>query len=169
VSPRPTIFISAVSREQRSARQLVANTLTFLGYQPIWQEIFGEEGKNAEAEADFRELINLEEKAVGPENPDTLFARNGLAVVLAQEAKYGEAEAQFREVIKLYEKVEGPEQPDTLDCYYYFAPGLKGQHKVQEAREFARRAAEGARKVLGPEHPSTRKYEKLWGDLEKKH
>jgi tetratricopeptide (TPR) repeat protein len=51
VSPRPTIFISAVSRELRSARQLVANTLTFLGYQPIWQEIFGTES------GDLRDLL----------------------------------------------------------------------------------------------------------------
>jgi len=43
VTPRPLIFISAVSRELRSARQLVANTLTFLGYQPVWQNIFGTE------------------------------------------------------------------------------------------------------------------------------
>jgi tetratricopeptide (TPR) repeat protein len=51
VSPRPLIFISAVSRELRSARQLVANTLTFLGYQPVWQEIFGTEG------GDLREML----------------------------------------------------------------------------------------------------------------
>jgi hypothetical protein len=43
MSPRPTVFISAVSKELRSARQLVANTLTFLGYEPIWQDIFGTE------------------------------------------------------------------------------------------------------------------------------
>ncbi len=43
MTPRPLIFISAVSRELRSARQLVANTLTFLGYQPVWQDIFGTE------------------------------------------------------------------------------------------------------------------------------
>jgi len=43
VSPRPTIFISAVSAELRSARQLVANTLTFLGYEPVWQDVFGTE------------------------------------------------------------------------------------------------------------------------------
>lgn len=40
---RPTIFISAVSEELRSARQLVANTLTFLGYEPVWQDVFGTE------------------------------------------------------------------------------------------------------------------------------
>src|SRR5438552_12281942 len=43
MTPRPTIFISAVSKELRSARQLVANTLTFLGYEPVWQDIFGTE------------------------------------------------------------------------------------------------------------------------------
>ena len=43
MTPRPLIFISAVSRELHSARQLVANTLTFLGYQPVWQDIFGTE------------------------------------------------------------------------------------------------------------------------------
>jgi len=63
----------------------------------------------------------------------------------------------------------GRENPDTLDSCYYFASGLTHRGKIQEAKEFARRAAEGARKVLGPEHPSTGKYEKLWGDLEKKH
>ena len=40
-----------MSRELRSARQLVANTLTFLGYEPVWQEIFGLEG------GDLREVL----------------------------------------------------------------------------------------------------------------
>ena len=41
MSPRPAIFISAVSQELKSARQLVVNTLTFLGYDPEWQDVFG--------------------------------------------------------------------------------------------------------------------------------
>src|SRR6476661_7422125 len=40
---KPSLFISAVSRELKSARQLVANTLSFLGYEPVWQDIFGTE------------------------------------------------------------------------------------------------------------------------------
>ena len=51
VSPRPAIFVSAVSCELRSARQLVANTLTFLGYDPEWQEVFGTE------EGDLRAML----------------------------------------------------------------------------------------------------------------
>jgi hypothetical protein len=49
VSPRSTIFISAVSEELCSARQLVANTLTFLGYGPVWQDIFGTESGDLRA------------------------------------------------------------------------------------------------------------------------
>jgi tetratricopeptide repeat protein/uncharacterized protein DUF4062 len=51
MSPRPVIFISAVSSELRSARQLVANTLAFLGHEPEWQDIFGTE------EGDLRAVL----------------------------------------------------------------------------------------------------------------
>jgi tetratricopeptide (TPR) repeat protein len=54
VSPHPLIFVSAVSQELHGARQLVANTLTFLGYQPVWQDIFGTE------EGDLREVLRLQ-------------------------------------------------------------------------------------------------------------
>ncbi|MFN0021783.1 MAG: tetratricopeptide repeat protein [Pirellulaceae bacterium] len=37
---KPRIFISAVTKELRSARQIVANTLMALGYEPVWQDIF---------------------------------------------------------------------------------------------------------------------------------
>jgi tetratricopeptide (TPR) repeat protein len=51
MSPRPAIFISAASSELRSARQLVANTLIFLGYDPEWQDVFGTE------EGDLRAML----------------------------------------------------------------------------------------------------------------
>jgi hypothetical protein len=40
---KPRIFISTVSSELRSIRQLTANVLQRLGYEPVWQEIFGTE------------------------------------------------------------------------------------------------------------------------------
>ena len=39
MTPRPVIFISAVSKELRSARQFVANTLQLLGYEPDRQDV----------------------------------------------------------------------------------------------------------------------------------
>lgn len=43
---KPRIFISAVTKELRTARQIVANTLMALGYEPVWQDIFGMEGED---------------------------------------------------------------------------------------------------------------------------
>lgn len=37
---KPRIFISAVTKELKTARQLVANTLLALGFEPVWQDIF---------------------------------------------------------------------------------------------------------------------------------
>ena len=39
----PRIFVSAVTSELKTARQMVANALTRLGYEPVRQEIFGTE------------------------------------------------------------------------------------------------------------------------------
>ena len=36
---RPVIYVSAVSQELRSARQVVATALEALGYEPAWDDI----------------------------------------------------------------------------------------------------------------------------------
>jgi tetratricopeptide (TPR) repeat protein len=48
---RPPIFVSAVTQEMRSARKLVVTTLQFLGYEPVWQDVFGTE------EGDLRAML----------------------------------------------------------------------------------------------------------------
>jgi tetratricopeptide (TPR) repeat protein len=82
VTPRPLIFISAVSRELHSARQLVANTLTFLGYQAVWQDIFGTESGDLRAllrqQIDqCKGVVQLIGKCYGaePPVPDETFGR----------------------------------------------------------------------------------------------
>jgi hypothetical protein len=82
MSPRPTIFISAVSKELKSSRQLVSNTLQFLGYEPVWQDIFGTE--QGDLRAMLREkvdgckgVVQLVGKCYGaePPAPDQQFGR----------------------------------------------------------------------------------------------
>jgi tetratricopeptide (TPR) repeat protein len=48
---KPRIFLSAVTRELHSARQLGANILHRLGYEPVWQDIFGTEA------GDLRQML----------------------------------------------------------------------------------------------------------------
>jgi TolA-binding protein len=82
MSPHPRIFISAVSGELRTARQLVANTLVFLGYEPEWQDIFGTEEGDLRAMLRRRidpckGLVQLVGKCYGAEPPviDEQFGR----------------------------------------------------------------------------------------------
>lgn len=39
MTSRPVIFISAVSKELSSARDLVAKVVHLLGYEPKWQDV----------------------------------------------------------------------------------------------------------------------------------
>ena len=79
---RPIIFISAVSKELHSARQLVANTLQLLGYEPDWQDIFGtEEGdlrgmlrRKVDASAGVVQLVG-QCYGAQPRTPDEQFGR----------------------------------------------------------------------------------------------
>jgi tetratricopeptide (TPR) repeat protein len=82
VASLPLIFISAVSRELRSGRQLAANTLTFLGYQPVWQEIFGTETGDLRAMLrqqidQCKGVLQIVGKCYGaePPTPDPQFGR----------------------------------------------------------------------------------------------
>ena len=82
MTPRPIIFVSAASKELKSARQLVCNTLQFLGYEPVWQDIFGTEQGNLRAM--LREkidgcagVVQLVGRTYGaePPQPDERFGR----------------------------------------------------------------------------------------------
>jgi len=59
-------------------------------------------------------VLNLREKVLGPEHPQTLETRDGLGEVLDHQDRHSEAEAEYRAVLKLEEKVLGPEHPQTL-------------------------------------------------------
>jgi hypothetical protein len=79
---KPVIFVSAVSRELSSARQVVVNTLTFLGYEPDWKDIFGSEKgdlrgmlrRRIDASAGVVQIIG-QRYGAEPPTPDEHFGR----------------------------------------------------------------------------------------------
>jgi hypothetical protein len=82
MTSRQVIFISAVSKELKAARQLVANTLQFLGYEPVWQDIFGTEQGDLRAMLrrkidDCHGVVQLVGQRYGaePPAPDERFGR----------------------------------------------------------------------------------------------
>jgi len=112
-------------------------------------------GQYSDAESIFRKVVKERERALGPEHPDTLSARQMLGVALDQEGKYAESEAEHRAVLKLREKELGPEHPDTLITRISLTYDLSFQGKYAEAESECRALLKLQEKVLGPEHPDT--------------
>ncbi|KAI3573626.1 Tetratricopeptide repeat-domain-containing protein, partial [Fusarium oxysporum f. sp. albedinis] len=71
-------------------------------------------GKYQQAEETHRAGLELRQKAMGTEYPDTLVSMNNLANVLQRQGRYWEAEQMHQQTLKLRQKVLGNEHPDTL-------------------------------------------------------
>jgi tetratricopeptide (TPR) repeat protein len=90
-------------------------------------------GKYAEAEAMYRQTLQLKETLLGKDHPDTLMSMMGLATSLSQYGKYTEAEAMDRQTLQLRETVLGKDHPDTLMSINNLAISLRQQGKYAEA------------------------------------
>jgi len=71
-------------------------------------------GNYSKAEAMNQQALQLKEKVLGKEHPDTLGSMNNLASSLRRQGKFAEAETIDRQTLQLKVKVLGKEHPDTL-------------------------------------------------------
>jgi hypothetical protein len=76
--------------------------------------VLSSQGKHVESEQIDRQTLEMREKVLGLEHPDTLTSMHCLAVTLHSQGKYAEAEQMHRQTLELRKKVLGPEHPDTL-------------------------------------------------------
>jgi tetratricopeptide (TPR) repeat protein len=72
------------------------------------------QGKYAEAETLYRDVIKIEEDVLGPEHPNTLRDCYNLALCLAAENKLDEAKAFAKRAADGASKTLGADNPDTL-------------------------------------------------------
>ena len=77
------------------------------------------------AEPLYRETLQLREKVLDKEHPNTLTSMNNLAALFDSQGKYDLAEPLYRETLQLREKVLGKEHPDTLTSINNLAGLLK--------------------------------------------
>ena len=98
------------------SRTLFANTLR-------------DQGKYAEAEAQYKQVIEAEEKVLGPEHRDTLNACYNLAYQLGQQGKRDQAKALAERAAKGAAKVLGVNDPLTRE-YAKFLEELESGHAI---------------------------------------
>ena len=112
-------------------------------------------GEYSAAEAYSRLSLDLRERVLGREHPDTLASVSNLGTVLERQGKYDEAEAMHRRALEEYEKVLRREHSNTLNSVSNLRVVLLGQGKYKEAEAMHRRDLEGSEKALRREHSDT--------------
>jgi hypothetical protein len=132
---RPLIFISAVSRELQDVRQSAANTLQFMGYEPVWQDIFGTE------QGDLRAMLRRKIDQCGgvvqligrrygaePPTPDPQFGRTSYT---QYEALYAQLRGKKVWYLVMADdfpaSVADPEPPELMKLQQEYREGLEGR------------------------------------------
>ncbi|HXM54355.1 MAG TPA: tetratricopeptide repeat protein, partial [Candidatus Dormibacteraeota bacterium] len=115
----------------------------------------GEQGRWAEAEAAYRQVLDARRQVLGNDHPDTLATRHSLAFVVARRGRWVEAEAEFRKVLDAMTRTLGADHPSTLDAQHYLARAMADLGRWREAEVSLLATLEAKQRVLGAEHPST--------------
>ena len=101
------------------------------------------------------QVLQVREKALGVEHPDTLSSVRDLASILQDQGKLMEAEKMYRRALQGREKILGVESPSTLSSVRDLASILRDQGKLVEAEKMYQRALHVKEKAWGLEHPFT--------------
>lgn len=99
--------------------------------------------------------LAIQEKAVGPDHPDTLLCVNNLGRVLYLMGDLSAAEPLYRRALDGQEKALGPDHADTLATVNNLAALLYDKRDLPAAAPYYQRAFDGREKVLGRDHQKT--------------
>lgn len=148
---KPRIFISAVTKELKTARQLAANTLLALGFEPVWQDIF--ETHSGDIRPMLREKLNTcsavlqivgDGYGAEPPAPDEQFGRVSYT---QYEALYAAVQGK-----KVYYLIAGAELPRDAPPEQLDAPREDTAAARQDSAERKRLQAAYRTKIQSTEH-----------------
>jgi tetratricopeptide (TPR) repeat protein len=122
-------------------------TLTPLETRTLFANTLRDQGKYAEAEAQYKQVIQDEENVLGPEHRDTLNAGYNLAYQLGQQGKRDQAKALAERAAKSAAKVLDVNDPHIRE-YAKFLQELESGHAItMPAVEFRRTFVSGNKVV----------------------
>ncbi|MEU8123841.1 tetratricopeptide repeat protein [Spirillospora sp. NPDC049024] len=139
----------AIYRSMLAGREVRTQPSSFV--QPSGSE---EPGQLA-AKAVYREVLAVEERILGPDQPDALTIRYAIARMAAAQGRYAEAEQAYREVHAVEEATLGPDHPDTLTTRHWIGRMAHAQDRHREAERLLRQVLTKRERVLGADHPHT--------------
>jgi tetratricopeptide (TPR) repeat protein len=108
-----------------------------------------------EAERQLKQALDLRQKALGPDHPDTLGSVSNPAILYQGKGDYPAAEPLYKRALAGYEKAHGPDHPGTLSIVNNLAVLYSDKGDYPVAEPLYRRALAGYERALGPDHPDT--------------
>jgi eukaryotic-like serine/threonine-protein kinase len=107
------------------------------------------------AEGQLNRTIDVLSRTLGPNNVETLKARDSLALVLYHEGQYSRAESLERQTLEDERKLLGSDNPATLSAMSNLGLILLAVGHRDEAENVDRETVDIERRVFGPEAPFT--------------
>jgi tetratricopeptide (TPR) repeat protein len=113
------------------------------------------QGRHAQAEATFREVLAGFCAAVGSDHRHALNTHNELAWIAGCQHRWAEAETTYRHVLAARARALGDTDPDTLITRHELGWALANQGRTQEAAAILRQVLAARQEVLGDDHLRT--------------
>jgi tetratricopeptide (TPR) repeat protein len=112
------------------------------------------QGRYAEAEALYREALEIDRATIGEGHPSYATHLNNLAGVVEDQGRYAEAEGLYREAREIDRATIGEGHPDYAIDLNNLANVVKAQGRYAEAEGLYREALEIGRVTIGEGHPN---------------
>jgi tetratricopeptide (TPR) repeat protein len=100
-------------------------------------------------------LLADSERALGPDDPSILTARNNLGELYRSAGRAAEAIPLHERTLADRERTLGPDHPDTLNSRNNLAATYVAAGRAAEAIPLHERALADLERILGPDHPNT--------------
>jgi serine/threonine protein kinase/tetratricopeptide (TPR) repeat protein len=122
-------------------------------------------GNPAQAEANYRQALEIQRRLLGPEHAEVGTLLNNLGVVLNATGRYVEAESVYREALKIRQVALGPAHPLVANSMLNLA--ISAEHRADPASALMlyKQAADIVRGSLGGDHPRLAAILRNWGVL----
>ncbi|MFG2290956.1 tetratricopeptide repeat protein [Streptomyces sp. NPDC048595] len=115
----------------------------------------GRQGRYFDAHQRYAEVLADQQRALGPDHPDTLGCRHHLARNLGRLGRLEDCLAMTREVAEARARVLGARHPDTLTTRCELARVLGKLGNWAAALQIHQQVAAARAAALGPDHPDT--------------
>jgi CHAT domain-containing protein/Tfp pilus assembly protein PilF len=146
-------YSEAIPLAEAMLANLGAPTRNLAGAMNNLAQLYGDVGRDAEAEPLYMRALAIMEKTVGVDSVEIGPELNNLAALYQRQLRYAEAEALFKRALALSEKQLPANHPDIGRALNNLATCYEKQDRHTESEALTRRALALYEKVAGPESP----------------